>query len=72
MLVARIIVTILTPRRRLPSPTPKPRLKLCAGWNRPLANLSQLFARQVVGTKEVHDEIWQVSFMDYDFLWIMT
>jgi len=30
---------------------------LCASWNRPLANLSQLFAGQAVGIKEVHDEI---------------
>jgi putative transposase len=39
---------------------------LYASWNRPLANLSQLFARQAVGIKEVHDEIWLVNFMDYD------
>ncbi|HLW58932.1 MAG TPA: integrase, partial [bacterium] len=29
-------------------------------------NLSQVFAGQAVGIKEVHDGIWLVSFMDYD------
>ena len=29
-------------------------------------NLSQVFAGQAVGIKEVHDDIWLVSFMDYD------
>ena len=29
-------------------------------------NFSQVFARQAVGIKEVHDDIWLVSFMDYD------
>jgi hypothetical protein len=28
--------------------------------------LSQVFAGQAVGIKEVHDDIWLVSFMDYD------
>jgi hypothetical protein len=27
---------------------------------------SQVFAGQAVGIKEVHDDIWLVSFMDYD------
>jgi putative transposase len=30
------------------------------------SNLSSVFAGQAVGIKEVHDEIWLVSFMDYD------
>ena len=30
-------------------------------------NFSQVFAGQAVGIKEVHDDIWLVSFMDYDF-----
>ncbi len=29
-------------------------------------NLSQVFAGQAVGIKEVHEDIWLVSFMDYD------
>lgn len=29
-------------------------------------HLSQVFARQAVGIKEVNDGIWLVSFMDYD------
>jgi hypothetical protein len=29
-------------------------------------NLSQVFAGQAVGIKEIHDDIWLVSFMDYD------
>jgi len=29
-------------------------------------NVSQVFAGQAVGIKEVHDDIWLVSFMDYD------
>ncbi len=29
-------------------------------------NFSQVFAGQAVGIKEVHDDIWLLSFMDYD------
>ena len=29
-------------------------------------NLSQVFAGQAVGIKEVNDKIWLVTFMDYD------
>ena len=29
-------------------------------------NFSQVLAGQAVGIKEVHDDIWLVSFMDYD------
>jgi hypothetical protein len=29
-------------------------------------NFSQVFAGQAVGIKEVHDDIWLVSFMDHD------
>jgi len=29
-------------------------------------NFSQVFARGAVGIKEVHDDIWLVSFTDYD------
>jgi putative transposase len=37
---------------------------ICLG--RKKINLSSVFAGQAVGIKEVHDEIWLVSFMDYD------
>jgi putative transposase len=30
------------------------------------SNSSQVFAGQAVGIKEVQDDIWLVSFMDYD------
>jgi putative transposase len=33
---------------------------------RPQINFSTVFAGQAVGIKEVHDDIWLVSFMDYD------
>ncbi len=33
-------------------------------------NLSTVFAGQTVGIKEVHDDIWLVSFMDYDLGYI--
>ena len=29
-------------------------------------NFSTVFAGQAVGIKEIHDDIWLVSFMDYD------
>jgi putative transposase len=29
-------------------------------------NFSTVFAGQAVGIREVHDDIWLVSFMDYD------
>jgi len=35
-------------------------------FNRHKINLSQVFAGQSVGIKQVSDEIWLVSFMDYD------
>jgi putative transposase len=35
-------------------------------WARKKINFSQVFAGQAVGIKEVHDDIWLVSFMDYD------
>jgi putative transposase len=35
-------------------------------WERRKINFSQVFAGQAVGIKEVHDDIWLVSFMDYD------
>jgi putative transposase len=35
-------------------------------WGPKKINFSQVFAGQGVGVKEVHDDIWLVSFMDYD------
>jgi putative transposase len=35
-------------------------------FNRQKINLSVVFAGQNVGIKQVSDEIWLVSFMDYD------
>jgi putative transposase len=35
-------------------------------WKRRKINLSQVFAGQNVGVKQVSDRIWLVSFMDYD------
>ena len=29
-------------------------------------NFSKVFAGQAIGIREVHDDIWLVSFMDYD------
>jgi len=36
------------------------------GLGKKKINFSQVFAGQAVGIKEVHDDIWLVSFMDYD------
>lgn len=38
--------------------------RLCIGKRK--INLSQAFACQLVGIREVADKIWLVSFMDYD------
>jgi putative transposase len=38
--------------------------RICLGRKR--INLSTVFAGQAFGNKEVHDDIWLVSFMDYD------
>ena len=35
-------------------------------FNRPKINLSSVFAGQKVGIKQVSEEIWLVTFMDYD------
>src|SRR5690349_20889161 len=37
-----------------------------ASVGRKKLNFSQVFAGQAVGIKEVHDDIWLVSFMNYD------
>jgi putative transposase len=39
-------------------------VRICLG--RKKINFSQVFAGQAVGIKEVQDDIWLVSFMDYD------
>jgi putative transposase len=39
-------------------------LRICLGKKK--INFSQVFAGQAVGIKEVHDDIWLVSFMAYD------
>ena len=38
--------------------------RICLGNKK--INFSQVFAGQAVGIKEVHDDIWLVSFMQYD------
>jgi putative transposase len=38
--------------------------RICLG--RKKINFSTVFTGQAVGIKEVHDDIWRVSFMDYD------
>jgi len=38
--------------------------RICLGTKK--INFSQVFAGQAVGIKEIHDDIWLVSFMDYD------
>jgi putative transposase len=38
--------------------------RICLGNKK--INFSQVFAGQAVGIKQVHDDIWLVSFMDYD------
>jgi putative transposase len=38
--------------------------RICLGHKK--IDFSTAFAGQAVGIKEVHDDIWLVSFMDYD------
>jgi len=38
--------------------------RICIGRRK--INLSQVFAGQLVGIREVDDQIWLVSFLDYD------
>jgi len=40
------------------------------GLHRKKINISRAFAGQAVGLKEVEDNIWLVSFMDYDLGYI--
>ena len=38
--------------------------RICIGKRK--INLSQVFAGQILGLREVEDAIWLVSFLDYD------
>jgi putative transposase len=38
--------------------------RICIGKGK--INLSKVFAGQIVGIREVDDQIWLVSFLDYD------
>jgi putative transposase len=38
--------------------------RICIGKRK--INLSQVFAGQILGLREVEDRIWLVSFLDYD------
>jgi putative transposase len=49
---------------KYPAEIYQPSPRSCLG--RKKINVSQVFAGQAVGIKEVHDDIWLVSFMDYD------
>ncbi len=51
----------LLPRSERIAPLP---VRFC--FNRQKINLSVVFAGQRVGIKQVSDQIWLVSFMDYD------
>jgi len=42
--------------------------RICLGKKK--INFSTVFAGQAVGIKEVHDDIWLVSFMDYDLRYL--
>lgn len=48
--------------------TTRPTITTCGRicYNRKKINLSQVFAGQTVGIKQVEDHIWLVSFVDYD------
>ena len=61
--------------RRLSDDWQLPALSRCAGASGTKSpqrqlhkkiNFSQVFAGQAVGIKEIHHDIWLVSFMDYD------
>jgi hypothetical protein len=42
--------------------------RICLGRKR--INFSTVFAGEAVGVKEVHDDIWLASFMEYDLGYI--
>jgi hypothetical protein len=41
------------------------RVASASGWEKK-TNFTTVYAGQAVGIEEVHDDIWLVSFMDYD------
>ena len=68
---------LYTPSARIYQPPPEPEYpyhdrairvtrcgRICIGKRK--INLSKVFAGQIVGIREVDDEIWLVSFLDYD------
>jgi transposase InsO family protein len=68
---------LYTPSARIYEPPPEPEYpyhdktvrvtrcgRICIGKRK--INLSQVFAGQIVGIREVDDQIWLVSFLDYD------
>jgi putative transposase len=68
---------LYTPSGRIYQPPPEPEYpyhdksvrvtscgRICLGRRK--INLSQVFAGQIVGIPEVDDQIWPVSFLDYD------
>jgi putative transposase len=68
---------IYTPSARVYQPPPEPEYayhdrvirvtrcgRLCLGQRK--INFSVVFAGQLIGIREVADQVWQVSFMDYD------
>jgi putative transposase len=68
---------LFTPSARIYQPPPEPHYpyhdrairvtscgRICIGKRR--INLSKVFAGQIVGIREVDDQIWLVSFLDYD------
>ena len=68
---------LYTPSVRVYAPPPEPEYpyhdksvrvthcgRICVGRRK--INLSRVFAGQIVGIREVDDQIWLVSFLDYD------
>ncbi len=68
---------LYTPSARIYEPPPEPTYpfhqrtvrvtrcgRICIGKRK--INLSQVFAGQILGLREVDDQVWQVSFLDYD------
>jgi len=68
---------LYTPSARVYAPPPEPEYpfhdqsvrvtrcgRICIGKRK--INLSQVFAGQIVGIREVDDQVWLVSFLDYD------
>ena len=58
----KISTTSITPCTTKPLWPP---FAAASAWAAKKINFSQVFAGQAVGIKEVHDDIWLVTFMDY-------